>query len=67
MITVTQPNTIGTLVANDKFNFENDTDIYYFIGNYGVSGFVFWNDTKKVRRTIIMGYYINIKVFKINE
>jgi hypothetical protein len=70
MITTVQPDTIGTLVTNDKFNFENDTDTYYFIGNFGINGFVFWNDAKKIRKVMyIMGYdtYSKIKIVKIKN
>ena len=68
MIITVQPNTLGTLNPNDKFEFENNTDTHYFIGNYGVSGFVSWNNIKKKVVTIKnLNYdeYLNLKIHKV--
>ena len=67
IFTTVEPNTLGTLEPNDRFRFDNDTDTYYFIGNYGVGGFVCWNDTKKQRKVIKdFNYldYVKIKTHK---
>ena len=57
MITVVQPNTLGTLKSNDKFKFEGDDSSYYFIGNYGVGGYVYWDDKNKKVKTIVRNNY----------
>lgn len=70
MIVPTQPNRLGTLNPNDKFKFEGDDKPYYFIGNYGISGFVYWDDNDKKIITIPYNLnwenYLKIKVFVEN-
>ena len=65
ILTTAKPNTLGSLKENDKFKFDNDPDTYYFIGNYGISGFVMWNDSKKQKRSIrnfTHSEYVKIKI-----
>lgn len=65
MISTIIPNTLGSAKPNDKFKFENDKDIYYFI-SLEHWAFILWNDTKKQRVTLqTKFYYINKKIIKI--
>ncbi len=50
MIAAIQPATLATLQPSDRFHFDGDPDTYYFIGNFGISGFVSWNETQHQRR-----------------
>ena len=47
---VIKPNTIGILEPNDRFKFEGDNDVYYFVIH--AHNYVCWNDTKKERKIL---------------